>query len=430
MHNLPKPAQYYIISIGVLAVVVSVATATVVLSRLDFLVTTLALAGMIAFLDLFPIIVQDDRVEMTISTAIRVATVLIFDPSIAILATLLGTALSEVRFKRALVRKIFNMSQMTITYTLVAFVYHAVREAGVGVVDSPRNILAVGALALTDMVVNSLLVSMVVALAEGISVRYVWSENFRPVIWHEMSMIPMGVFIAILWRVSPVAALFTAAPLLLVRHSYEMAGSLRRQTLNALMSMARMLDERDEHTIHHCELVAQHAEQIAKALDLGQGEVEIVKRSAYLHDIGKISMSNEILFKPDTLTPLEREMAKKHAALGAELLSQFPIFERGALYVRHHHERWDGGGYPDGLKGTEIPLGARILAVSDSFQAMIEDRPYRRALSLPVALHEIHDNSGTQFDPMIVQALFKAKNNVYPPPAAMPEAIPAMLSKA
>jgi putative nucleotidyltransferase with HDIG domain len=203
--------------------------------------------------------------------------------------------------------------------------------------------------------------------------------------------------------------LFAAVPLLLVRYSYEMVRTLRRQTLHALMLLARMLDERDEHTHHHCELVAQHAEEIARAMGLAQGEVDIVKRAAYLHDIGKIGMSNEILFKPDTLTPAERELAKRHAVLGAELLSQFPLFEKGATYVRHHHERWDGKGYPDGLAGEEIPLGARILCVSDSFQAMIEDRPYRLALPLHTALTEISVHAGSQFDTRVVRALFRAK---------------------
>jgi putative nucleotidyltransferase with HDIG domain len=222
-------------------------------------------------------------------------------------------------------------------------------------------------------------------------------------------MVPLGAFIAVLWRLSPWAVLFAAIPLLLVRYSYEMVRTLRRQTLHALMLLARMLDERDVHTHHHCELVAKHAEEIARALGLGQGDVDIIQRAAYLHDIGKIGMSNEILFKPDSLTPAERELAKRHAVVGAELLEQFPLFEKGATYVRHHHERWDGHGYPDGLAGEQIPLGARILCVADSFQAMIEDRPYRRALSLQTALTEIHVHSGTQFDSRVVQALFRAK---------------------
>jgi len=299
---------------------------------------------------------------------------------------------------------------MTITYAVMALVYSTIQGSVHGIIESPVDLFALGALALTDLTLNPLLVSLVVSLAEDTSLRYIWSENFKPIIWHDLSMFPLGAFIALLWRVSPWAVLFATVPLLLVRYSYELVETLRRQTLHALMLLARMLDERDEHTHHHCELVAQHAEQIAQALGLARGEVDIVKRAAYLHDIGKIGMSNEILFKPDSLTPAERELAKRHAILGAELLEQFPLFERGATYVRHHHERWDGSGYPDGLAGEEIPLGARILCVSDSFQAMIEDRPYRPALPLYAALMEIQVHSGTQFDARVVRALFRAKD--------------------
>jgi putative nucleotidyltransferase with HDIG domain len=246
------------------------------------------------------------------------------------------------------------------------------------------------------------------------SVLYVWSENFQPIIWHDLSMVPLGAFITILWRLTPFAVVFGAIPLVLLRYSQQMVVDLRRQTFSALKVLAQMLDERDEHTHHHCQRVADHATAICHELGLSQGEIDVVSRAAYLHDIGKIGMSNEILFKPGALTPAEREAAKRHVVVGASLLESFPLFQRGALYVRHHHERWDGHGYPDGLKGEQIPLGARILTVADSFQAMIEDRPYRGALPIETALSEINRFSGTQFDPAVVRALFRAKGVCLP----------------
>lgn len=367
------------------------------------------LSAAVAVIDALPVPGYDEHIEMTLSTAVKVAGVLLFSPATVIVGTFVGTAIAEARSKRVFVKRIFNVSSLTITCAAWVLVNYSIQGSVHGIIETPRDLLALAAIGVTDLAVNSLTVSLIVSMAEHTSMRYVWTESFKPIILHDLSMIPLGAFIALLWRLSPWAVAFAAVPLLLVRYSYDMVRTLRRQTLNALMLLARMLDERDEHTHHHCELVAQHAEAIATAMGLGRGDVDIVKRAAYLHDIGKIGMSNEILFKPDALTPAERELAKRHAVLGAELLEQFPLFEKGATYVRHHHERWDGKGYPDGLSGEAIPLGARILCVSDSFQAMIEDRPYRKALSLQVALTEIAAHSGTQFDARVVRALFLAK---------------------
>jgi putative nucleotidyltransferase with HDIG domain len=419
MHILPKPAQYYIIILCALATVAGAGSLLVVATRPEYLLASIVIGCLIAVLDMYPIvgqpIVGKHQIETIVSTAVKVAAILLFEPSVGIVATIIGSIISEMRFDRPYYKKLFNISSITLTYTVIPFVYWLIQDNNTGIVDSPRNFLALGGLAFTDLIINSLTVSMVVALVTKGSLSYIWSQNSKPMILHDLSMVPLGAFIAILWRVSPWAVLFAVVPMALARYSYEMVRTLQRQTLSALMVMARMLDERDEHTHHHCELVSLHAEEIAKALDLGQGEIETVKKSAYLHDIGKIAMSNEILFKPESLTPAEREQAKKHAALGAELLSQFPVFQRGATYVRHHHERWDGGGYPDGLAGESIPLGARIVAVSDSYQAMIEDRPYRKAFPESVALAEMFDKAGTQFDPRVVKALFEAKRHPYPP---------------
>jgi putative nucleotidyltransferase with HDIG domain len=409
MRTLSLPARLYIIGLFTLASGAAVASALNILSRPELLLPALVLIVVIAAFDMYPVVIHDNQTETTISTAVKISAILLFSPSAVIVGAFVGTAIAEVRLPRSRVKKLFNVSAMTTTSAVMALVYFSIQGSVHGIIETPIDLFALGALVLTDLTLNSLIVSLIVSLAEHTSLRYVWSESFKPIILHDLSMVPLGAFIALLWRLSPWAVLFAAVPLLLVRYSYEMVTTLRRQTLNALMLLARMLDERDEHTHHHCELVAQHAEEIAQTLGLARGEVDIVKRAAYLHDIGKIGMSNEILFKPDSLTPAERELAKRHAVLGAELLEQFPLFERGASYVRHHHERWDGNGYPDGLAGEEIPLGARILCVSDSFQAMIEDRPYRRALPLRTALTEISVHSGSQFDPRVVRALFRAK---------------------
>ncbi|MBI3912660.1 MAG: HD-GYP domain-containing protein [Chloroflexi bacterium] len=206
-------------------------------------------------------------------------------------------------------------------------------------------------------------------------------------------------------------------PLVVVRHSYQIANDLQRQTRDALIAMVRVIDERDQHTGDHSERVSQYARSTAEALELDQEDIEIIAQAALLHDLGKVGMRNDILFSPNLLNPEERKSAEKHAEIGGELLSKFPLFERGAGLVRHHHERYDGGGYPDKLKGDAIPLGARIISVADAYQAMTEDRPYRRAMSQAIAVQRLRDASGTQFDPRVVEAFVGAlpRDNVSAP---------------
>jgi putative nucleotidyltransferase with HDIG domain len=415
MRALPRPAQFYISALFALAFVSFVLSVPVFAIRLDSLVAVFVLSLLIAVLDLYPVILRGNETETTISTAVKVSGLLMFEPGVVIASVFIGTLLAELRMPRASVKKIFNVSEMTVTYTALAFVYHALQGDSTTVVETPRNLVALGGLAVSDLVINSLVVSLVIALATRSSVLYVWSENSRRIIWHDLSMVPLGAFMTLLWRLAPWSVAFAAVPLVLVRYSQQLVADLHRQTYDALMVIARMLDERDEHTNHHCERVAKHAVEIAHALGLSQGEIDVISRAAYLHDIGKIGMSNEILFKPGPLTPVERESAKRHVIVGAALLESFPLFQRGALYVRYHHERWDGQGYPDGLKAEQIPLGARILTVADSFQAMIEDRPYRAALPLETALEEMDRHSGTQFDPEVVRALYQAKGIAIPP---------------
>ena len=153
----------------------------------------------------------------------------------------------------------------------------------------------------------------------------------------------------------------------------------------------------------HAERVATQSRRVARRLGLTSREARRVECAARLHDVGKIIVSPEILEKPGRLVPCEHAEIQRHAIFGARLVASLEDPELIAI-VRHHHERWDGKGYPDGLKGEDIPLGARIIAVADSFDAMTSDRPYRRALSHATALAEIERNSGIQFDPQVVEA--------------------------
>jgi putative nucleotidyltransferase with HDIG domain len=158
---------------------------------------------------------------------------------------------------------------------------------------------------------------------------------------------------------------------------------------------------RDPYVGGHAAQVAIYAVGIAKELGLPSERIELVRQAAYLHDIGKLAIPEAILHKPGRLTEIEYEFIKKHTDIGADLLASTEGLKHLAPFIRHHHERWDGAGYPLGLKGDEIPLEARILNVCDSVETMASDRPYHRGKSMREIIAEVERCAGTQFDPAI-----------------------------
>lgn len=175
------------------------------------------------------------------------------------------------------------------------------------------------------------------------------------------------------------------------------------QYLDVVTALTKALDEKDYYTCYHAEEASYFAMALVSALDLPPRDVDAVRLGAILHDIGKIKIPGEILTKPAALTPEEYALIKQHPTMGAEMLELFDSLKPVALIIRHHHERWDGKGYPDGLRGTEIPLGSRIVTLIDTYHAIVSNRPYRKALSREEAIRRLRAASGEQFDPSLVE---------------------------
>ena len=171
-----------------------------------------------------------------------------------------------------------------------------------------------------------------------------------------------------------------------------------------LQALSNALDVRDSETEGHSRRVVEYMELIIAHLAVAPGHLATLRRGALLHDIGKIGVPDNVLRKPAALSEAEWIVMKRHPEHGARIIAQIPFLEDVSRIVRHHHERWDGRGYPDGIAGEAIPLGARIFAVADSFDAMTSDRPYRRAMSVEDARAEVARCRGTQFDPDVADA--------------------------
>ncbi len=175
---------------------------------------------------------------------------------------------------------------------------------------------------------------------------------------------------------------------------------------STLYAFVTALEVRDLYTRKHSTRVAKYAHLIAEEMGCNEEELDIISFAGSLHDIGKIGIRDDILLKPDRLTAEEYEKIKEHPVIGADIISKLGLWDQEMEIIRHHHERFDGKGYPDGLKRDQIPKLARILCVADSFDAMASDRAYRKKMDKSKVLQIIEENTGTQFDPEVVKAFF------------------------
>jgi response regulator RpfG family c-di-GMP phosphodiesterase len=177
--------------------------------------------------------------------------------------------------------------------------------------------------------------------------------------------------------------------------------SLYVNVLDTFKALIASIQVRDQYTEDHSLRVTKQSVFLAKELGCSRGEIESMKIAGSLHDLGKVAIPDNVLLKPDRLTKAEYEIIKQHPDIGESILKPVAIFERERTIIRHHHEHWNGKGYPAGLSGEEIPLLSRILAITDTFDAITNNRPYRQALSVETAIEEIKKNRGTQFDPSV-----------------------------
>lgn len=198
----------------------------------------------------------------------------------------------------------------------------------------------------------------------------------------------------------------------LARENARLNDKLKRTYIEVMISLATVIDAKNHRTRHHSQQVTRYTLIISEELKLPREEKQMLGKAASLHDIGKIGISDPILTKTGPLNNEEWAQIKSHPTRGAEILSPLKFLNEIIPLIRHHHERYQGSGYPDGLRGEDIALGAHIISVADAFDAMTSERPYRRALSQEKALLEIEAGLGDQFDPQIGELFITAiKNN-------------------
>jgi HD-GYP domain-containing protein (c-di-GMP phosphodiesterase class II) len=395
----------------------SVALGTVELNRLPTVVL-FAVAAVIAesFKVELPTSRPGNRVVFTVGAAAMVAAVLVFPFHWAVIVATLGMGIGRqsIWFKR-----LYNAAQLAISAGVASVAWQWLRgPASLGDVTA---VPGVAAAVLTFFAANSAFTAAIVALASGMPMRTTWWRSNRNTWPASLGMLFIGVLIAVLWVTSPWAIALAAIPLTAVYYTLRNTVSLETQTVDALFNLADILDARDSYTHGHSLRVGQYAEKLALAMRLSGDDAHLIFLAGRLHDIGKCAIKNEVLLKPGALNDEEFEHMCIHPEVGSSMLASFSLFSECARYVRGHHERWDGRGYPDKLAGENIPLGARIIAVADAFDAMTTTRPYRKALPVAEARRRLSEGAGTQWDARIVTAFLRLLETT---PFGQPEPLP------
>jgi len=339
--------------------------------------------------------------------------ILLLGPTGAVMVTLLSELVSGFflyREKSAL-KKLFNVAQLVLAVGAAGLLFRW--SGGVESLDTFRfqDSLAPFLLAvLAYFAVNTGTVAFIVSVSERRSFFEAWRQITGGLIVFDIAMSPLAFLVAFLYTQYGVLAVFLAMiPLIGLRYSYGINFELQQLNSDLLRLMVKTIEAQDPYTSGHSIRVSEAAKKIGRALELSSRQLKVVETAALLHDIGKIDVVyGEILRQKGPLTPEQRELIRAHPDRGVDIIKSIRSIHPEVLRcVKHHHERWDGDGYPAGLAGEDIPLGARIIMVCDTIDAMTTARPYRDALPVSVVREELTKHRSTQFDEVIVDVLVK-----------------------
>jgi diguanylate cyclase (GGDEF)-like protein/putative nucleotidyltransferase with HDIG domain len=371
--------------------------------------------------------------SVSTSAAPIIAGTLLYGPIGAVVLGLTCALVAKIKHHSPLNRFVFNSINQIIAGLVLSSLFIL---TGKTFTDYSLILqLLIGILAaLIVFLSTTILISLSIKIDAGISFKQVWKEKFSWLTPYYLSMGLIAYALVLGYQTTGFIGLAVILiPLLMLRLSVkqyidrtisivnQLQGKIRQlesssnisSQLNEdlLLALAEVIDLRDPYTSGHSQYVTRYAVLIAKKMGLPSENIDIIRNAGLLHDIGKIGIPDALLLKPFPLSKKEYLTVQKHTNLGSDILEKAHSLKHLAPIVRHHHERYDGTGYPDRLRGQNIPIEARIIAIADAVEAMASERPYRKALSFKRIEQELTRNSGTQFDPMIVETILQILHN-------------------
>ena len=392
----------------------------------------LFLAGLALLSGAFTIRVPAVPARISVSEAFVFTTVLLYGPSAATVVVILDALSISFwlqKSRRSLVRVPFSLSASALAIWISGQLYRALLGGGVSATEIPLNqlLLPLLVLALGYFLLNSGLVAIAMAFERRVSVLSFWRANF---LWLGLNYLGGASFAALIVSYRQqfdLTMLGVIVPLLVITYLTFRTSLGRLEDANrhviqlnelyvsTIETLAMAVDAKDQITHGHIRRVQVYATELAQRLGVHeQSQIRAIEAAALLHDMGKLAIPENILNKPGKLSEAEYDKMKQHATIGADLLSAIRFPYPVVPIVRHHHEFWNGKGYPAGIAGTDIPLGARILSVVDCFDALNSDRPYRSKLSPEEAFTVLRERRGTMYDPLVVDTFIDAYDEIAP----------------
>ncbi len=371
-------------------------------------------------------------VYLSISDTFFITSVLLFGPAPATVAIALDSLVMSLRRRNALHQILFNTTSNALSLWAAGEVFFAL--AGTGPLvnmtspPGPALMLPLVCLAALYFLLNSGLVATAVAWQKGGSATAIWREHFAVVSLNHFGAASASFFLIVLTRSVTPVAIGAVLPLLVILYlamrswlgrlddAQRHIAKVNRLYLSTVSALSTAIEAKDGVTSDHIHRVQAYASGLARALSLTDpATLQAIEAAALLHDTGKLAIPEHILNKPGRLTPVEFETMKSHVDVGGDILSSVDFPYPVVPIVRAHHENWDGTGYPRGLRGEDIPIGARILSVVDCFDALTSDRPYRPAMSESAALEIIVERRGTMYDPAVVDTFTRVYRDIFVP---------------
>jgi putative nucleotidyltransferase with HDIG domain len=341
---------------------------------------------------------------VSLSAAFCFAAGLTIGPVLGGIIAALGHTIDGVIARRPAIKTTVNSAGFGLSTIASAALYFALADPAQWPISTNQNLLAVMLSGALFALINSGSLAVIVAPVVGISPIEMFRTNTGGLHVELLTLVTLGSVIPVLVDKNPLSIILLILPMLLGPHTaFKGIQRAHHETRVAMEGLADALERRDPYTYRHSIRVTEHVRTILVVMpQIPPATAEAIIAAAHVHDLGKVGSRDGSLKKPGDLSTEERQEIEQHAAVGAEIVSRLEAYRQSVDTIRHHHERWDGSGYPDGLEGERIPLGARIIAVADAFDAMTSDRVYRAALPVDVAFAELAKGRGTQFDPQIV----------------------------
>jgi HD-GYP domain-containing protein (c-di-GMP phosphodiesterase class II) len=417
MKKLPLNMKIYLAAVYILTI-----GTFLLLRNYEYMTINKASLVNLAFFSLLIALTESFTVSfksMSFSTtfAMELACYLLFGPVVAIIAVIIGFSMrvlkiGENRYQHLLNTPIygtvFNFCVLIQPIMVANYVY--IKLGGnFRLDDLAANFLPIVVFGLICFLVNMLLISILMTITTGKNVIFLFISNVKLVLLNFIIMVPFGIGLTYMYdQLSYFGVLLLLFPVMLVRFTFSLYVDAKAQYIQTVDALMRAVEARDKYTEGHSQRVGKIVEMIAREMKMNEFKIESLNIASMMHDVGKIGIDDSILNKPGKLTDEEFNTIKMHPEIGYNILKEVKNLEGIKDLVRHHHERYDGRGYPDGKGKDDLSIDVFIIQLADAVDAMATDRPYRKALTKDEIMFEIHKYSGTQFHPGVVEAYISA----------------------